>query len=83
MLYHCLDNSRVYHGTPLIPMEFEIDDAPTLEQLITTVEPHWIMVKDLLHGDVEDKMGIAQTLFDEGILATKLVESTDRSVKTG
>ncbi|KAL3775595.1 hypothetical protein ACHAW5_003498 [Stephanodiscus triporus] len=62
VLYHCLDNSRVYHGTPLSPMEFEIDDAPALEQLLTTVEPHWIMVKDLIHGDVEDKMEIAQTL---------------------
>jgi lysine-specific demethylase/histidyl-hydroxylase NO66 len=64
-------------------MEFEIDDAPDLEQLITTVKPHWILVKDLLHGDVEDKMGIVQTLFDKGILATMLVESPDRSVKTG
>lgn len=83
VLYHCLDNSRVYHGTPLSPMEFEIDDAPALEQLLTAVEPHWIMVKDLIHGDVEDKMEIAQTLFDEGILATMLVELPDRSVKTG
>jgi lysine-specific demethylase/histidyl-hydroxylase NO66 len=83
VLYHCLDNSRVYHGTPHSPMEFEIDDAPALEQLLTTVEPHWIMVKDLIHGDVEDKIEIAQTLYDEGILATMLVELPDRSVKTG
>ncbi len=83
VLYHCLDNSRVYHGTPLSPMEFEIDDAPALEQLLTTVEPHWIMVKDLIHGDVEDKMEIAQTLYDEGLLATILVDAPDRSVKTG
>jgi lysine-specific demethylase/histidyl-hydroxylase NO66 len=83
VLYHCLDNSRVYHGTPLSPMEFEIDDAPALEQLLTTVEPHWIMVNDLIHGDVEDKMGIAQTLYDEGLLSTILVDAPDRSVKTG
>jgi lysine-specific demethylase/histidyl-hydroxylase NO66 len=83
VLYHCLDNSRVYHGTPLSPMEFEIDDAPALEQLLTTVEPHWIMVNDLIHGDVEDKMGIAQTLYDEGLLCTILVNAPDRSVKTG
>ena len=70
VLYHCIDNSRVYHGAPLSPMEFEIDDAPALEQLLTTVEPHWIMVDDLIHGDVEDKMEVAQALFDEGILAT-------------
>jgi lysine-specific demethylase/histidyl-hydroxylase NO66 len=83
VLYHCNDNSRVYHGTPLSPMEFEIDDAPAIEQLLTTVEPHWIMVKDLIHGDVEDKMEIAQALYDEGILATMLTESPDRSVQTG
>ncbi|KAL7485245.1 hypothetical protein ACHAW6_014443 [Cyclotella cf. meneghiniana] len=83
VLYHCLDNSLVYHKTPLSPMEFEVDDAPALEQLLTTVEPNWIMVKDLLHGDVEDKMEIAQALYDEGILATKLLESPDRSVQTG
>ena len=64
-------------------MEFEIDDAPAIEQLLTTVEPHWIMVKDLIHGDIEDKMEIAQTLYDEGILATVLTESPDRSVQTG
>ena len=83
VLYHCLDNSRVFHGTPLSPMEFEVDDAPALEQLLTTVEPHWIMVKDLIHGDVEDKMEIAQALFDEGLLATMLMETPDRSVQTG
>jgi len=83
VLYHCLDNSRVYHGTPLSPMEFEIDDAPALEQLLTTVEPHWIQVSDLIHGDIEDKMEIAQALFDEGILATLLTDTPDRSVQTG
>ncbi|KAL7440856.1 hypothetical protein ACHAXH_004326 [Discostella pseudostelligera] len=83
VLYHCLDNSRVFRGTPLSPMEFEIDDAPALEQLLTTVEPHWIMVKDLIHGDIEDKMEIAQALLNEGILATMLVEAEDTSVQTG
>ena len=41
------------------------------------------MVKDLIHGDVEDKMEIAQALYDEGLLATMLVENPDRSVQTG
>ena len=66
-------------------MEFEVDDAPALEQLLTTVEPHWIMVRDLIHGDIEDKMGIAQALYDEGILAAMVPadEAPDRSVQTG
>jgi lysine-specific demethylase/histidyl-hydroxylase NO66 len=83
VLYHNADNSRVYHETPLSPLEFEIDDAPALEALITTVEPHWICVRDLLHGDIEDKMDIAQSLYDEGILAIFQSEAPDTSVQTG
>ncbi len=64
-------------------MEFEVGDAPALEQLLTTVGPRWVMVKDLIHGDVEDKMGIARALFEEGILATMLAGTTDWSVQTG
>ena len=80
VLYHCGDNSRVYHGTPLSPLEFEVDDAPALEMLLTTTEPHWICVKDLIHGDIEDKMEIAQSLYDEGILA---ILQTDQLRLTG
>lgn len=83
VVYHSLDNSRVYHETPLSPLEFEIDDAPALETLITTVEPHWICVQDLIHGDIEDKMEIAQALYDEGILAMFQDDRPDRSIRTG
>ena len=83
VLYHCADNSRVYHGTPLSPLEFEVDDAPALEMLLTTTEPHWICVKDLIHGDIEDKMEIAQSLYDEGILAILQTDKPDRTVQTG
>eukprot|EP00979_Chaetoceros_neogracilis_P003004 scaffold506_cov217-Chaetoceros_neogracile.AAC.2 len=83
VLYHCADNSRVYHETPLSPLEFEIDDAPALEALITTVEPHWICVEDLIHGDIEDKMEISQSLYDEGILAIFQDKAPDTSVQTG
>jgi lysine-specific demethylase/histidyl-hydroxylase NO66 len=83
VLYHSADNSRVYHETPLSPMEFEIDDAPALEALLTTVEPRWICVEDLIHGDIEDKMEIAQALYDEGILAMHQDAKPDKSVQTG
>ena len=82
VLYQCMDNSRVYHGNPLSPLEFEMDDAPAIEAMLTTVEPHWIMVKDLIHDDIEDKMEIAQSLYDEGILAILQTEKPDRSVQT-
>lgn len=83
VLYHSVDNSRVYHETPLSPMEFEVDDAPALEALLTTVEPHWICVQDLIHGDIEDKMEIAQSLYDEGILAMFQEDKADTTVQTG
>ena len=83
VLYHCVDNSRVYRGNPLSPLEFELDDAPALEALLTTVEPRWIQVQDLIHDDIEDKLEIAQTLFDEGILAMLQTDKPDKSVQTG
>jgi bifunctional lysine-specific demethylase and histidyl-hydroxylase NO66 len=71
VLYHCVDNSLVYHGTPLSPMEFEMDDAPAIEQLLTTTEPFWIGVSDLIHDTIEEKVGVVQALYDEGILAIR------------
>ncbi|EEC45501.1 predicted protein, partial [Phaeodactylum tricornutum CCAP 1055/1] len=68
VLYHCADNSRVYHELPLSPMEFEMDDAPAMEQLLTTTEHDWVRVADLIHDSIEDKVGVAQALYDEGIL---------------
>lgn len=82
VLYHCIDNSRVYHGNPLSPMEFEMDDAPALELLLTTVEPLWIQVQDLIHDDIEDKMEIAQSLYDEGILSILQTETPADRPKT-
>lgn len=69
VLYHCNDNSRVFHEVPLSPMEFEVDDAPALEQLVTTVEPNWIPVSELISESMEDKISITKSLYDEGILA--------------
>jgi lysine-specific demethylase/histidyl-hydroxylase NO66 len=74
IIYHCGDNSREYQGNPLSPMEYEMDDGPTIEQLLTTVEPHWIFVNDLFHDTIEDKIAIVQSLYDEGILAVRQAE---------
>lgn len=69
VLYHCVDNSREYHEIPLSPLEFEIDDAPAIEMLLTTIAPNWICVNDIIHDDIEDKIDVTQTLFDEGLLS--------------
>ncbi len=74
VIYHCNDNSREYHGNPISPMEFEMDDGPALEQLLTTVEPNWIFVNDLFHDTIEDKIQITQALYDEGIIAMRQTE---------
>ena len=71
VLYHCMENSRVFHEKPLRPLEFETDDGPALEQLLTTVEPEWISVNDLYHDTIEDKIAIVQSLFDEGLISVK------------
>ena len=71
IVYHCIDNSRVYQEHPISPLEFEMDDAPAIEQLLTTVPPHWIAIQDLIHDTIDDKIGIAQSLYDEGILAIR------------
>lgn len=69
VIYHCLENSRVYHGNALSPLEFELDDAAALEQLLTTNAPQFIFVNDLFHDTIEDKVAIATALYDEGLLA--------------
>jgi lysine-specific demethylase/histidyl-hydroxylase NO66 len=71
VVYHCVDNAREFQGTPLSPIEFDMDDGAALEQLLTTVEPHWIFVNDLFHDTIEDKVAIASSLYDEGILAIR------------
>jgi hypothetical protein len=58
-----MDNARIYRGNPLSPLEFETDDAPSLEMLLSTVEPHWIQVQDLVHDDIEDKVEVTQSLY--------------------
>ncbi|GKZ00814.1 hypothetical protein MPSEU_001033100 [Mayamaea pseudoterrestris] len=77
VLFHCCDNSRVYMEKALNPLEFELDDAPAIEQLLTTVEPRWIMVNDLFHDSIDDKVAVAQALFDEGLLAVYSPSESD------
>jgi len=69
VLYHCMDNSRQVYGAPLKPLEFELDDGPAIEALLTAY-PHSITVSDLDHPseEIDDKIGIAEALYKEGIL---------------
>lgn len=51
------------------PLEFELDDGPTIEALLMAY-PEGVVVSELNHPseDIEDKVAIAQALYKEGIL---------------
>ncbi len=73
VVYHSIDNSRVHFGTPLNPLEFELDDAPAIETLLHAY-PETISIKDLPHPpaeDSEDKLSIARALYNEGFLVVE------------
>lgn len=69
VVYHCLDNARIRYGAVFNPLEFELDDGPAIEILLNAY-PDSITVDDLPHPseELDDKIGVAQALFKEGIL---------------
>ncbi len=69
MVYHAMDNSRELFGNSLSPLEFELDDGPSIEALLNSY-PQPIVVSELEHPseDIEDKVGVAQALYKEGLL---------------
>lgn len=69
VVYHAMDNSRELFGNPVSPLEFELDDGPAIEALLNAY-PQPVVVSELEHPseDVEDKVGVAQALYKEGIL---------------
>jgi len=69
VVYHCMDNSRELFGAPLQPLEFDLDDGPTIEMLLMAY-PDPVVVSELDHPseELDDKLGVAQALYKEGIL---------------
>lgn len=61
--------NRELFGTPLNPLEFELDDGPAIEALLTAY-PDAVTVSDLDHPseELDDKLGVAQALYREGFL---------------
>lgn len=64
----------------MIPLEFELDDGPAIEELLNAY-PLGVVVSDLPHSseEMEDKVAVAQALYKEGFLliedeASKAVE---------
>jgi hypothetical protein len=56
-------------GNPVNPLEFELDDGPAIEALLSAY-PNPVTVSDLEHSseEIDDKVSIAQALYKEGIL---------------
>lgn len=60
---------REFFGNPLSPLEFELDDGPAIEALLSAY-PDAVTVSDLEHPseELDDKIGVAQALYKEGFL---------------
>ncbi|EQC33644.1 hypothetical protein SDRG_08748 [Saprolegnia diclina VS20] len=67
VVYHCKENSRKHHENPLSPLEFEIDDAESIEYIFESY-PAFFRVGDLPHEDPADQIGLVKALYEEGLL---------------
>ena len=69
VVYHCMDNARELFGSPLSPIEFELDDGPAIEALLAAY-PRAVAISDLPHPseETDDKLEVAAALFREGFL---------------
>ncbi|TDH69059.1 hypothetical protein CCR75_004911 [Bremia lactucae] len=67
VLYHCRENSRMHHEVPIAPLEFELDDAESIEYILKSY-PEYFRVGDMPHEDPYDQTELAKALFKEGIL---------------
>ncbi|TDH68665.1 hypothetical protein CCR75_004921 [Bremia lactucae] len=67
VLYHCRENSRMHHEVPIAPLEFELDDAESIEYILKSY-PNYFRVGDMPHEDPHDQTELAKALYKEGIL---------------
>ncbi|ETI43131.1 hypothetical protein F443_11842 [Phytophthora nicotianae P1569] len=67
VLYHCRENSRMHHEVPISPLEFELDDAESIEFILSSY-PDYFRVGDMPHEDPQDQTELAKALYKEGIL---------------
>mmetsp|Transcript_12300 Transcript_12300/g.16599 ORF Transcript_12300/g.16599 Transcript_12300/m.16599 type:complete len:573 (-) Transcript_12300:40-1758(-) len=68
LLYHALDNGRTHRASPIACLEFQLDDAPAIEILLSAHIARPVAVSDLPHASLDDKLELARTLYDEGLL---------------
>ncbi|KAF1776082.1 Peptide methionine sulfoxide reductase [Phytophthora cactorum] len=45
VLYHCRENSRMHHEVPISPLEFELDDAESIEFILSSYPDYFRAVR--------------------------------------
>ncbi|XP_064601898.1 ribosomal oxygenase 1-like [Liolophura sinensis] len=70
-VYHCLENTRLYHGhgEPQY-IDISVEAAPAVEFLIHSY-PEYVLVDDLPMESVQEKVNLARALYEKGLLRTE------------
>eukprot|EP01113_Clastostelium_recurvatum_P045277 TRINITY_DN7762_c0_g1_i1.p1 TRINITY_DN7762_c0_g1~~TRINITY_DN7762_c0_g1_i1.p1 ORF type:complete len:503 (-),score=165.32 TRINITY_DN7762_c0_g1_i1:21-1529(-) len=73
VLYHVMDNTRVYHQDPEPAIiEFSLDCTPAIEALITNYEDGWVQIKELPHEDDptgESRIDVVAAMYEKGLIS--------------
>ncbi|CAJ0946464.1 unnamed protein product [Ranitomeya imitator] len=70
LLYYSTENSRVYHQAAPKSMEVDAEHMDAIEYLIHRY-PQYATVESLPCEDLDDKLAVANMLFEKGLLTTK------------
>ncbi|XP_052768522.1 ribosomal oxygenase 1-like isoform X2 [Mya arenaria] len=68
-IYHSMENARLYHAREPQYIEVSPELAPAVEMLIQSY-PEYVTVESLPSGTLEEKVDIANVLYDKGLLTT-------------
>ncbi|XP_066279326.1 bifunctional lysine-specific demethylase and histidyl-hydroxylase NO66 [Branchiostoma lanceolatum] len=75
-LYHILENSRVYHGAELQPIEVPPEAAPAIEYLMHSY-PEYVTIDSFPLDHQQDKIDLAMLMFEKGIIIAQEPASVD------
>lgn len=68
-LFYTIDNSRVYHKEELMSFEIKTEHADAIEFLIHSY-PKFVSVQSVPCDSAEEKIALAELLFEKGIIRT-------------
>lgn len=73
IVYHAMDNGRKRYQNEFQPLEFELDDAPSIEMIINAY-PDYVRVGNLPHEDCDDQVDLVKSLYNEGVIMFQTAE---------